>query len=252
MRENRPPPRTRRRSIHGRHRIRARADPAPRGEGIQVGPELLRGEPFVARAACEQYERECRALIQQQFRRDVAANRDHSRGGAPAAKSGSERHRHSLGKTRVDDLRGPVMGDRVERSIHVLDVVGDGRIAILPGHPAGHDLFAAPAVEPVQGLDRDERPSLRSGNGLQPLHLDDRLLHVAMEADEHAARRGCPRVAHEHATMGRGSDEANIRVGGHSPLPASRFPLPERTPRRGYGEAGLPFSPPASMRPRRP
>ena len=107
--------------------------------------------------------------------------------------------------------------DRGDDGVHVGDVVGDGQLAILAGHPVRHDLLPFAVVEAVQALHRHEQPRRRAG---QRLELVEQVLARAGRSRGNRPRRRAPgrrRRPNQVAAVGRDGDRVDRRVRHGSP-----------------------------------
>src|SRR5205807_1259295 len=90
-------------------------------------------------------------------------------------------HRRSLREAGEDELL--VRPELLDDAAHIVDIVVDGELAILARHPIRDDLFAS-RVEPIEGLDGDERPV--DIELLQLRKMAFGVLAVTMKADQQA------------------------------------------------------------------
>ena len=168
-------------------------------ERLQVFLELFIGVPLVALPSADEDRRQ-RAV---DIGRYVAAENDRA-GDAVEARGGAVGHRRPLREAFDDDrLR---RRQRRHNRADILDVVGEGELAVLPRHPARRRLRRTPEVEAIQRLYGDDRPVVDAGDRLEVRHVPLRRLCVAMEPEQQPLRRA---VADEVAAVGLDGDSVD-------------------------------------------
>jgi len=65
---------------------------------------------------------------------------------------------------------------------------GDGQLAILSRHPAGHHVIGPWLIEPMQALNRHQAPALRTRNGAQAIELHFGAFGVSVKPHQHRRR----------------------------------------------------------------
>ena len=130
--------------------------------------------------------------------------------------SGPVGHRDSLREAAVDEAVGRVAGapNGAHDVADVGDVVGDGQLTILTGHPATDNVPAAIAVVPMERLHGHPHPPLAAGDAVELGQVALGVLAVAVEADQQRRRSRRVSRGDEVAAMGRHSDRMDGGGGG--------------------------------------
>ena len=82
----------------------------------------------------------------------------------------------------------PLGHDRVNAAVDVAEVIGDGKLAVLTGHPVRDYLTGSPLVKAVQGLDGNAAPVFTSRNHAQAFQLGFGVFRIAMKPDQQRSR----------------------------------------------------------------
>src|SRR6185312_6256459 len=176
---------------------------------LDVVLHLGRVVPLLAGATAQQDGGEVGEIAGLQLRRHVAAQHDDSKAGMARPRRRPVCHGCALGEAEIGEpLRdGELALHLRHHARRVAEVVLDGMLPLLAGHPARDDV-ARPIIERVKALYGTEHPAAGAGEAAKLFQMNIGVLGVAVEAHHQRAAFRVGRSLQQIAAVDESRDRA--------------------------------------------